>query len=140
MRKRFTVLVISVFAVWFGVALVAQDAPPAEYVQAMQDIRAAAQTFGELGKTQDLEAAEKAAESARAAFQYVEQFWTERKDEEAARLAAAGSKAAADAFASAGALSSVAGVQYAAKQMGATCMTCHEAHRERLEDGSFVIK
>ena len=95
--------------------------------------------FAELGKTQDLEAAGEAGGSARTAFQVVQQFWTEREDEEAARLAAAGARAAGDAVAAV-ALNSVAGVQFAAKQMGATCMTCHEAHRERLEDGSFVIK
>ena len=117
MRKRFPILIVSGLAVWFGVALAAQDAPPAEYVQAMQDIRAAAQTFAELGKTQDLEAAGEAGGSARTAFQVVQQFWTEREDEEAARLAAAGARAAGDAVAAV-ALNSVAGVQFAAKQMG----------------------
>jgi hypothetical protein len=120
----------------------AQEPPPAEYVQAMQDIRAAVQAFGEFSEadieSQDFEAAKAAAESAKTAFDYVRQFWSDPSTDagelaEAAWAAALSAEVAAD-------FSSAEGVTFAAEEMGETCMPCHTAHRDQLEDGSFVIK
>ena len=144
MRGRFPVLVAVGVAAWCAVSLAAQggpapEAPPAMYVQAMKDIGAAAQAVNQIPKTQDCKAASQAAAKARTAFLYVQQFWTERKATDAADLAAAGAKAAGDIVVAAD-LSSAEGVEYSAKEMNATCMTCHMAHRERKEDGTFTIK
>jgi len=139
MRTRFPVLFTAGLATLCAVVLVAQEAPPAEYVQSMKDIAAAVQTLNQFEKTQDFKAAGEAGTSARAAFQQVEMFWSARKDTEATEMAAAGSKAAADVGVAAG-LNSAEGVQYAAKQMTETCMACHAAHRVRNEDGTFTIK
>ena len=122
-----------------AVALIAQEPAPAEYVQAMQDIRAASQTLGQFAETQNFEAAAEAAEIADPHFLYVQTFWTERGDQEAADLAYAGLKAAQDICVAAGLLSA-AGVTYAADQMTGTCGTCHMAHRVRLEKGGFAIQ
>jgi hypothetical protein len=143
MRGRFTVLGAAGLAWLLAVGLQAQAqapiAPPAEYQQAMKEIASAVQTLNAFGKTQDFEAAGKAATAARTAFQSVEQFWTGRKDTEAARLATTAARAAGDAVAAAG-LKSAEGVEFAVKEMTGTCATCHMAHRERKDDGTFVIK
>jgi hypothetical protein len=109
------------------------------YVEAMKDIQAAAQAVNQIPKTQDFKAASQAAAKARTAFLYVQEFWTERKATDAADLAAAGAKAAGDIVVAAD-LSSAEGVEYSAKELNATCMACHTAHRERKDDGTFTIK
>jgi cytochrome c556 len=139
MRRSFPVLLAGGVIALGAVALRAQDAPPAEYVKAMQAIRAASQTLTEFAKTQDFDAVAKTAPAARTAFQYVETFWNERKDVKAAQLATTGARAAGDAAAAAG-LKSAEGIEFAAKQMSETCMACHDAHRVRRDDGSFAIK
>jgi cytochrome c556 len=132
-------------AAWCAVALSAQGGAPAQanppemYVQAMKEIQAAAQAVNQIPKTQDFKAASQAAAKARTAFLYVQGFWTERKATDAAELAAAGAKAAGDIVVAAD-LSSTEGVDYSAKEMNATCMACHTAHRERKDDGTFTIK
>ena len=79
-----------------------------------------------------------AAQSAAAAFEYVQQFW-EGRDPDAGRLAATALKAAEDARVAAG-LTSAEGVSYATREMSETCMTCHAAHREEVSDGTYRIK
>jgi len=116
--------------------VIAQDAPPEEYVAAMTTIRTAMQTFN--ADEPDFEAIQAAGTEARAAFQYVQTFWNDRDDTEAADLAATGAREAASVVASAD-LMSAEGVQFAAAAIGETCGACHMAHRTRLEGGGFVI-
>ncbi len=138
MSPRVTTWIAGGAALLCAAALAAQEAPPAEYVQAMTDIRAAAQVFSEISESQDFEAVSVAAQSAAAAFEYVQEFW-EGRDADARRLAAAAYKAARDIRVVAG-LNSAEGVIFAAEQMSETCMSCHDAHRDRLDDDSFVIR
>ncbi len=138
MRARVTTRIVGSAALLCATALAAQEAPPAEYVQAMTDIAAAAQVLSQLSDSQDFEAASLAAQSAAAAFEYVQQFW-EGRDPDAGRLAATALKAAQDARVAAG-LTSAEGVSYAAREMSETCMTCHAAHREEVSDGTYRIK
>ena len=137
MFRLTTVLAGALAAVFTVAVLSAQDAPPEEYREAMGSIRAAAQAAG--AETPDFAAIQAAANEARNAFMYVQTFWQERGDDEAAALAADGSRAAADLAVSAG-LNSAEGVAFAAMEMGETCGACHMAHRVRLEDGSFAIQ
>jgi hypothetical protein len=120
----------------------AQEPPPAEYVQAMQSILAAVQAFGEFSEadaeSQDFEAAAAAATSAKTAFEYIREFWSDPSTD-AGQLAEAGWAAALSAEVAADFVSAE-GVTFAAGEMGETCMPCHSAHRDQLEDGSFVIK
>ena len=136
--NRGTALLAGGLAALLTVTVVtAQDAPPEEYVEAMGTIRAGMQVFTAEG-AQDFAAVQEAAGESRTAFQYVQTFWNERDDQEAADLAAAGAKAAADIGVAAG-LASVEGIQFSLMEMQMTCGACHMAHRTRLEDGSFVI-
>ena len=103
----------------------------------MGNIRAAMQAANADGAL-DFAAIQEAATTARNGFQYVQMFWQERDDDEAAQLAADGARSAASLAVSA-MLMSAEGVAFAAGEMGETCGACHMAHRTRLEDGSFVI-
>jgi hypothetical protein len=138
MEFRVTPWIVGGVALLCAASLVAQEAAPAEHVQAMTDIRAAAQVLAAFGDSQDFEAAENAAISAATALEYVKEFWAGR-DVDAGRLADTAWKAARDVRVAAD-LSSAEGVIYAASEMTATCMGCHTAHRDRLDDGSFVVK
>jgi hypothetical protein len=136
---RLTTLLAGGLAAFFTVAVVsAQDAPPAEYVEAMGTIRAAMQAANAEGAP-DFAAIADAANEARDAFLYVQTYWRERDDEDAAELAGDASRSAASLAVSAN-LMSAEGVQFAAMEMGMTCGTCHMAHRVRTEDGSFAIQ
>lgn len=137
MKRISALLGASAIALGAVVVLTAQEAPPAEYVEAMQSIRGAAQAAG--ADPIDFAAASAAAEQAVSAFQYVQTFWQERGDAEAAELAATGARAAQGLVVSAD-MSSAEGVAFSAMQMGETCGACHMAHRTRLEDGSFQIQ
>jgi hypothetical protein len=137
MRRVSAVLSASAVALWAVVVLTAQEAPPAEYVQAMQSIRAAAMAAG--AETVDYAALSTAATEAASAFMYVQTFWQERGDAAAAELAGTGARAAQGLVVAAD-MSSGEGVAFSAMEMGATCGGCHMAHRVRLEDGSFQIQ
>ena len=137
MRRMSAVLGASVVALCAVVALTAQEAPPEEYVQAMQSIRAAAQAAG--AETIDYAALSAAATEAANAFMYVETFWQERGDAEAAELASIGARAAQGLVVAAD-MSSAEGVAFSAMEMGATCGTCHMAHRVSVEGGGFQIQ
>jgi cytochrome c556 len=138
MRARVTTSTAGGAALLCATVLAAQEAPPAEYVQAMTEIGAAVQVFSQFSETQDFEAASLAAQSAATAFEYVQQFW-EGRDPDAGRLAATALKAAQDARVAAG-LTSAEGVSYATGEMIETCMSCHAAHREEVSDGTYRIK
>jgi len=136
---RLTTLLAGGLAAFFTVAVVsAQDAPPAEYQEAMNTIRAAMQAANAEGAP-DFAAIADAANKARDAFSYVQMFWQMRGDDDAAELAADASRSAASLAVSAN-LNSAEGVQFSAMEMGMSCGTCHMAHRVRNEDGSFAIQ
>jgi mono/diheme cytochrome c family protein len=67
------------------------------------------------------------------------EYWTAKKADDAIGLARGGAKAADD-LESAAKAKNAEGVTAAQRALGATCGTCHTAHRERLQDGSFEIK
>ena len=142
MRTRMTAWIGGCAVVFCAALTSAQEPPPAEYVQAMQSILAAVQTFGAFSEadaeSQDFEAAAAAATSAKTAFEYVREFWSDPSTD-AGQLAEAGWAAALSAEVAAD-FASAEGVTFAAGEMSETCMPCHTAHREQAEDGSFVIK
>jgi cytochrome c556 len=80
----------------------------------------------------------KFASSAEAAFVVAEAYW-KGKAPDALAFATSGEKFAADLGAMA-TLKSKEGVQYATKQMTPVCSECHDAHRQRQDDGTFQIK
>lgn len=138
MRARIITAIAGSVVLSFGTVLGAQEAPSGEYVQAMTDIRGAAQVFGQFSESQDFEAASLAAQSAAAAFEHVQKFW-EGRDADAEKWAGLAWKAARDVRVAAD-LSSAEGVDFAAAQMIETCQSCHDLHREEVSEGTYHIK
>ncbi len=138
MRGRFGWLTIGA-AVVFGVAVMAGEKAPDEYVKNMKDTNAAAQSLRKNVEAKDYEAVSKDAATLKTLFSTTEDFWTKRNAEDAVTAAKAGVKAATDLEAAAKAKNE-AGVTDAAKTLQGTCKTCHDAHRERLPDGTSEIK
>ena len=134
-RIHLAATVFGLFAI--GAILTAADAPPADFKKAMQEIGAGVQALSKPGATEDMELAKTSAITIKAAFTVVENYWNS-KDAEAAKLAHAGFKAAADIQVSTQ-FNSVEGVTQGLQDLTATCTACHTAHREKGTDG-FLIK
>lgn len=120
-----------------GLTVLASDKPPADYVAAMQTIAGAHDAASKAIKAEELEAVEKDAGTIVEAFAVVERYWASKSD--VMPLARAATKAASDLRVSAQ-QRSVEGVDYSAKELAAACTTCHEAHREKMPDGTYQIK
>jgi hypothetical protein len=87
----------------------------------------------------DLAAAATNAGELQAAFAKIEAFWTARNTADAIQFAKnvqAVAKEVQDAATAGNSEATVA----AARRIGANCMGCHMAHRERLPDGTFLLK
>ncbi|HYO83943.1 MAG TPA: cytochrome c [Bryobacteraceae bacterium] len=96
---------------------------------------------GVLRKTTPRTGAEVAAHAEKIAELYEAQktFWSERKADDAIKLAEDG-KAAALQLATAAKAGDAAAADVAFKAVGGTCSGCHMAHREKLADGTYKIK
>lgn len=66
-------------------------------------------------------------------------FWQARKTEDAIAAAKTAVTAAGDA-AKAASANNMTALTEATRVLGGTCMGCHNAHRERLPDGTYRIK
>jgi cytochrome c556 len=138
MRGRTTWLTLGA-AVILGVAVMAGEKAPDAYVKNMKDTNAAAQSLRKNVEAKDFEAIAKDAATLKTLFSNTEEFWTKRNADDAVSAAKAGAKAATDLEAAAKAKNEAA-VTDAAKTLQGTCKTCHDAHRERLPDGTSEIK
>jgi cytochrome c556 len=122
-----------------GFAVIASEKPPDSYVKNMKDTNTAAADLRKSVEAKDYQAIARQAASIKVLFDNTLSFWEERKAEDAIGFAKTGSKAAADLEAAANAKNDD-GVASAAKAVQGICKTCHDAHRERLPDGSSEIK
>ena len=138
MRRVCGSLVLSAVAV-FGLTLFAGEKPPESYVKNMKDTNAAAQELRKGLDAKDFDAVARQAAALKTLFENTRTFWEQRKTEDAIGVAKTGSKAAADLETAAKAKNEEA-VAAAAKALQGTCKTCHDAHRERLQDGTSEIK
>ena len=128
------------------VALRANEKPSAEYQDAMKALAAANQALR--GHVKEVESAgaypdytliEKDAAALKAAFGPVLAYWKARNVDDAVATAALGLKGVAD-LETAAKDKSYDALVTASTAIGATCGSCHMAHRERLADGTFEIK
>jgi len=126
-------------AVGFGITVLAGEKPPDSYVKNMKDTNAASSSLRKNVEAKDYEAVAKDAATLKTLFGNTEAFWTERKADDAVKVAKEGAKAAGELETAAKAKNEE-GVAAAAKTVSGTCKTCHDAHRERLPDGSSEIK
>jgi len=132
-------LAVGALVALLGFNATAAEKPSPEYVKAMKDLGAVAQVLTKAGATDDLPTVLKAAETAKVAFTVTLNYWKGTAANDAKTVADAGLKAASDIWVAAN-LNSPDGVEAATKEMMDTCRTCHTAHREKLDDGSFGIK
>lgn len=74
-----------------------------------------------------------------AIFKTSEEFWTEKKVDDAIAWSKQGKEGAAEIskLAAAGEWDKIPDAQ---KKVGATCAACHTAHREKLPEGGYKIK
>ena len=128
-------------AIAFGLTALANEKPTMEFQNIM---RSNAATNGAMGlrahiAAKDYDAIAKDATTFKENFSKIETFWTQKKVDDAAKLAKAGHEAAEDLEKAAKAKDDAA-IMAAQMKIGATCAGCHMAHREQLPDKTFEIK
>jgi cytochrome c556 len=138
MRGRMGWVVLCTIAV-FGLTVFAGEKPPDAYVKNMKETNAAAQELRKNLEAKDYDGIAKNAASLTTLFETTQSFWESRKMDDAVGLAKSGAKSAAELETAAKAKND-GDVQAAAKTLQGTCKTCHDAHRERLPDGTSEIK
>jgi cytochrome c556 len=121
------------------IGVAASEKPSEEYVRSMKNTNVAAQSVRKDVEAKDYGAVAKDAATLKELLAGTEEFWTKRKAEDAVAAAKAAAKAATDLEEAAKARNDE-GVAASAKALNAACKTCHDAHRERLPDGTSEIK
>jgi cytochrome c556 len=137
MRKSGWVVAM-VFVGAFGFVATGAEKPPDDYVKAMKDISAAAAALGKVEPT-DFAGAAKLGQTVKTSMTVAQTYWRNKGVADALEQANAAIKAIDDLGVAAG-MSSTDGVEAAVKDLRATCAACHTAHRERMPDGTYMIK
>lgn len=140
MNRKMT-LTTAAMAVVLGLSIVAaNEKAPADYVAAMKGINSTNMQIGQAIAAKDYAAIEAGAATLKGHADVTAKFWAAKKVDDAIKSAADLSKAVADLAAAAKAKDD-AGIAAAQTAKGATCRTCHTAHRsEKLADGTYEIK
>jgi len=125
--------------VLFGAAvLMASEKPPAEYVKAMKDINAANMALRGHVQAKDYDAIAKDAAALKPALEAGLKYWSDKKVEDATGWAKDAVKAVDD-LTKAATDKNDDGIAAARRAIGASCQSCHTAHREKTADG-YEIK
>ena len=138
MRKGIAVAIVAL-AVTVGIAVSAAEKPSAEFQAAMKNAGAAVQSVGKATAAKDYAQVEKDAATLTASFQVVGKHFTQAKND-AALVHCKEAYGAVGEIAAAAKAKDDAAIGAATKKLGAACGACHMAHREKAEDGSFLIK
>lgn len=123
----------------FGLTVIANEKPSDTYVANMKDTNAAVRSLKDNVEAKNWAGAATDAAKLKTLFAETQAFWEKKGAADAVTAAKAGASAAADLETAAKA-KNAEGVVTAQKALGGTCKTCHDAHRERLPDGSSEIK
>lgn len=128
-------------AVWlFGLSVLANEKPPADYQQAMKDSGAAMQKIAKDAEAKDYTAIAAGAASLKKIFMGpIGKYWTEKKNEDGLKKCTDAHNAA-DALEKAAVAKNDTQIADARKALQGTCGACHTAHREQLPDKTFEIK
>jgi hypothetical protein len=128
-------------AILFGFNALANEKPTPEFQALMKANAAAPGPTGLRGHVpaKDYDAIAKDAAVLKANYVKIEAFWTQKKADDAIKLAKDGGQAAADLETAAKAKDD-AGIAAAMAKVTATCGGCHTAHREQLPDKTYEIK
>jgi len=140
MRRTFGLSLLTM-AIAFGLTALANEKPTMEFQTIM---RSNAATNGAMGlrahiTAKDYDAIAKDAATFKENFSKIEAFWTQKKVDDAIKLAKTGHEAAEDLDKAAKAKDDAA-IMAAQMKIGGTCGGCHMAHREQLPDKTFEIK
>lgn len=123
--------------------LSAAEKPPDDYKKAMTTLATFVQDMSKPDASEDFPLAKKYVPIVRDAFADVEKYWTDRNADRQffpeINTAREGIKLASDMGVAAN-LSSAEGVAAAVKDISGRCQPCHDAHREKAPDGTFLIK
>ena len=124
-----------------GVAVAAaNEKAPEGYVKAMKAIGDTNGKLRGLVTAKDYDGIAAAAAGLKPSVELAGKYWADKKVEDATKLSTDVAKAVADLEKAAKAKDD-AGITAAAGVIGASCRTCHMAHRsEKLPDGSYEIK
>ena len=110
-----------------------------DYSKVMKEIGSLVQTLRKNVEAGNMADAAKDAARLEMLFKDSVVFWEARKTEDAIAAAKTAVMAAGNA-AKAAAANNTTALAEATKVLGGTCMGCHNAHRERLPDGTYRIK
>jgi cytochrome c556 len=115
------------------------EKPPEAYQKLMQQVGPTNQAIAKKVEAKDHGGIAADAASLRKVLADVEAFWKARKAEAAVKFAVAAQAAATELETAAKAMSD-SGIAAARKTLGAQCMGCHTAHRDKMADGTWGIK
>lgn len=135
--RRISVVIGLCMVVAIVLSATAQEGRP--YEQIMKEV---GPTFQSLKRNIDGKMGADAAKDGQkleALFKEVEAYWSKTKTQDAISFAKAAQTAAAEAAAAAKA-NNMEGALTAHGSIGKNCKGCHDAHRERLPDGTYKIK
>lgn len=131
--------VVSVLVLMMTMAVLAAEKPTAEYVALMRDTAAANTAMRQAIEAKDAARIGREAARLRGLLVDTEKFWAARQAADAVKSAKDGQDAAA-AVEAAAAKDEAAAIAAALPAIGASCSSCHAAHRERLADGTYEVK
>lgn len=123
----------------FGLTLIASEKPPESYQKNMKDTNATARSLKDNVEAKNWDGAAADAAKLKTLFAETQSFWEKRNATDAVTAAKEGAAAAGDLEKAAKAKDGAA-MTSAHKALTGTCKSCHDAHRERLPDGSSEIK
>jgi len=130
-----------VLVLLFAVFTVFAVTPPDEqaFVAAMKTIMPTQGSLRKNIEAKNAEGVKADAEKLEAIFKTSEDFWKERKADDAVEWSKTGKAGAAEIgkLAAAGEWEKIPDAQ---KIVGSTCSACHNAHREKLPEGGYKIK
>ncbi len=134
--KLFLVMLFAGFTVF---AFAATPQSEDEFVAAMKKVLPTQGSLRKGVEAKDAAAVKKDAEALAAIFKTSEAFWKARKAQDAVDFSAQ-AVAGANEIAKLAAAGEWDKVPDAQKKVGATCMGCHNTHREKLPEGGYKIK
>ena len=143
MRNRKIVALAAAIAWTWTWPVRAADAPPADHVQAMKDLAAFVQALTKPDAEQDLQEARRWVPIVRDAFAIAGNYWNAKNEtglyHPEVTTTQEAIKAASD-MGVAATLGSAEGVAASVKDIAGRCQPCHDTHREKAPDGTFLIK
>ena len=139
MKNRYSWAVMAMTGVFAVTLVAASEKAPDSYVAAMKTINATNGALRQHLAAKDYAAIEGDAKALKPALETTLKFWQDKKVEDATGWAKDVGKAADD-LEKAAKDKNDEGIGMAVKTIGASCKTCHDAHRDRQPDGSSMIK